>query len=713
MKRKQRKYDPSKKGVDEEKGLRAWKSRQISTPSVGRLVPRVFPEELSGVSGESSGTDRSVISGFGPLELSPPHEPAFADGGDQGDSRHAGDSSGLYFVFEESIEEDVGQDPDDPTYNPDVNISLINPAATAQALEVDLPHMVFDVQQQEEAPEDLVPNVRESLIKRNPLQKEDILENCCIAYEECLKQLAAKKAASICTRRRCNAATAVQTVTSGSAIYLKWVCEDGHISDSWCSQPTMVKGLLQGNFQLLASLVLSGNNYQKISLMARFLNLGIPTETTFHRWQRNFINPVITDFWQSLRDERLQQLKKKDIIITGDGRNDSPGHTAKYCTYTVMDIETEAIVEQIVVDKRETDLKSGNMETKGFQKALGNLQNAEVKIKEVVTDANPSVSALMSDVLPEFCGRDRENEPLDPTLSNLVHIILMVSGRALLLFKVMSPRSRSVWWLVLGSENKPLDPPMSKLAAQEKGCKDLLPWTGHITNHFWHCARECKGSEEIMLNKWRGVLHHVVNVHEWALGCCEHGELEPNEDKKWLEPDSAAHKKLRDIVYNTRLLHSFPYYVNFRSNSAIETFNNHILMYAGKRFAYSFQSYKARNHLAAIDYNMHLQRPVKLNKKGETVYHRSYSKHSHHWQAYPVKELKGYTYIPDLLLSMGRKLESPGVPMRQVLDIPEGDPRLLALTIAPHQPKPTAEIVREQLTRFKKGEPKPSTSKVE
>lgn len=84
--------------------------------------------------------------------------------------------------------------------------------------------MVFDVQQQEEAPRDLVPNVRESLIKRNPLQKEDILENCCIAYEECLKQLAAKKAASICTRRRCNAATAVQTVTSGSAIYLKWVC---------------------------------------------------------------------------------------------------------------------------------------------------------------------------------------------------------------------------------------------------------------------------------------------------------------------------------------------------------------------------------------------------------------------------------------------------------------------------------------------------------
>lgn len=36
-------------------------------------------------------------------------------------------------------------------------------------------------------------------------------------------------------------------------------------------------------------------------------------------------------------------------------------------------------------------------------------------------------------------------------------------------------------------------------AAQEKGCRDLLPWTGHITNHFWHCAKECEGDAEVML----------------------------------------------------------------------------------------------------------------------------------------------------------------------------------------------------------------------
>lgn len=84
------------------------------------------------------------------------------------------------------------------------------------------------------------------------------------------------------------------------------------------------------------------------------------------------------------------------LSVAGDGRNDSPGHSAKYCTYTVMDLKTEAIVEQIVVDKRETDLKSGNMETLGFQRSLANLLKAGLLVKEVVTDAAPAVSGLMS-----------------------------------------------------------------------------------------------------------------------------------------------------------------------------------------------------------------------------------------------------------------------------------------------------------------------------
>ena len=51
--------------------------------------------------------------------------------------------------------------------------------------------------------------------------------------------------------------------------------------------------------------------------------------------------------------------------ILGDGRNDSPGHSAQYCTYTVMEHGTDRILALQTVDKREVERKSPNMEGPG------------------------------------------------------------------------------------------------------------------------------------------------------------------------------------------------------------------------------------------------------------------------------------------------------------------------------------------------------------
>ena len=50
----------------------------------------------------------------------------------------------------------------------------------------------------------------------------------------------------------------------------------------------------------------------------------------------------------------------------GDGRNDSPGFSAQYCTYTTMDYETDDILHVAVVDIRQVALKSPNMEKAAF-----------------------------------------------------------------------------------------------------------------------------------------------------------------------------------------------------------------------------------------------------------------------------------------------------------------------------------------------------------
>lgn len=70
---------------------------------------------------------------------------------------------------------------------------------------------------------------------------------------------------------------------------------------------------------------------------------------------------------------------------------------------------------------------------------------------------------------------------------------------------------------------------------------------------------------------WMGILHHIVDVHEWILeegnngGKCSHGLLNEEErNKPLLKKESPAHKALTKIVLDKRFLNTIPYYTNFR-----------------------------------------------------------------------------------------------------------------------------------------------------
>lgn len=84
--------------------------------------------------------------------------------------------------------------------------------------------------------------------------------------------------------------------------------------------------------------------------------------------------------------------------LTGDGRNDSPGHCAKYCTYTVVELNSMEILACIVVDKRETKLVSVNMEVDAFKRVLNFLMEEKLNVVEVVTDAHSSVTKWLREL---------------------------------------------------------------------------------------------------------------------------------------------------------------------------------------------------------------------------------------------------------------------------------------------------------------------------
>nr|XP_006818210.1 PREDICTED: uncharacterized protein LOC102808608 [Saccoglossus kowalevskii] len=102
-------------------------------------------------------------------------------------------------------------------------------------------------------------------------------------------------------------------------------------------------------------------------------------------------------------------------------------------------------------------------------------------------------------------------------------------------------------------------------AGQVKDCKMLLEWAKHIANHFWYCCQQASTEMEF-LGMWGGLLHHVVNEHEWSLtvdqagtGQCLHGPLteEASGDGEWLQRGSKALDALRNIVFDKRFLKKY------------------------------------------------------------------------------------------------------------------------------------------------------------
>ena len=90
----------------------------------------------------------------------------------------------------------------------------------------------------------------------------------------------------------------------------------------------------------------------------------------------------------------LANVKDKALILAGDGRYDSPGKSAKFCTYSMMDIDSGLILHAETVDKREVRLPFPNMEKEAFTWSLQFLLPC-IKCTEIITDASTSIRSKL------------------------------------------------------------------------------------------------------------------------------------------------------------------------------------------------------------------------------------------------------------------------------------------------------------------------------
>lgn len=195
-----------------------------------------------------------------------------------------------------------------------------------------------------------------------------------------------------CRTPGCSYAPKVLHHFIGTTLVVTAICPVGHTFKFASSRE--VNGFYINNFQATAALVLSGNNFLKVSKMAQFLGLPFLSESTFYRFQRLYICPAIEEWWSWMRGELIKEFVGDKIIVGGDGQCDSPGFSAKSLCYFLMELTTGYILEIEVKDKRHVGLASTNMEKTALKNALTRLKKV-LNVVELATDASSSIKKMM------------------------------------------------------------------------------------------------------------------------------------------------------------------------------------------------------------------------------------------------------------------------------------------------------------------------------
>ena len=101
-----------------------------------------------------------------------------------------------------------------------------------------------------------------------------------------------------------------------------------------------------GTLLLSASILTSGCLPEQALRLLENMNRTSITSRTFTNHQQWFLHPAIEIIWSQKRIQILEEKKiNLSLVIAGDGRADSPGHSAKYGSYTVLDLENSNVLD--------------------------------------------------------------------------------------------------------------------------------------------------------------------------------------------------------------------------------------------------------------------------------------------------------------------------------------------------------------------------------
>ncbi|XP_030215644.1 uncharacterized protein LOC115546106 isoform X2 [Gadus morhua] len=274
-----------------------------------------------------------------------------------------------------------------------------------------------------------------------------------------------------------------------------------------------------------------------------------------------------------------QLLLGGSVAVGGDMRADSPGHSAKFGSYSLMNLENKTIMDIQLVQSNEVG-GSYHMEKEGLKRCLDHLEANGFKVDYIVTDRHPQIQKYL---------RER----------NITQFY-------------------DVWHFEKGLSKK-----LEKASHKE----DILKkWLQSFKNHVYWCATSSTtGPEKVA--KWTSVLNHLQNVHDHEdplFPKCLHPERASRDPNKWLQPGSVALHKAEKLLLNKRVLKDVAKLSHPHQRSSLESF--HSLRFAPKNVVFPFMGMLCRLCLASMHHNENASREQATTSAGQAVYKVVYPK---------------------------------------------------------------------------------------
>ncbi|XP_031172133.2 uncharacterized protein LOC116061900 isoform X1 [Sander lucioperca] len=373
----------------------------------------------------------------------------------------------------------------------------------------------------------------------------------------------------------------VRKTIRGTFLAVDQTCHRCEFNRQWKSQP-FIGSTPAGNIHLSAAVYFTGTSFIQMKKVFNAFGVRSMRYQAFGKHAKTYLEPAIVWKWKRAQQVELQSLSQQSkVIIGGDMRADSPGHCAKFGSYTVMNLETSTVIDIQLVQSNEVG-GSYYMEKEGLKRSLALLEASGVTLDCIVTDRHLQIQKYL-----------REKG---------------------------ITQYYDVWHIDKGMSKN-----IDKLA-KEKDCEVVKKWQQSIRNHlYWTASSSKTGPEKVA--KWTSVINHIHNIHtheDPLFPKCEHSDV--IDKRRWLKPGSKASYRLEKVLTNKRFIEGVEKLSPHHQTSSLEAFHSVVIRFAPKSVVYPFIGMLCRLYLSAFHFNENANRPQSTSALGGPAFKLAFPK---------------------------------------------------------------------------------------